>query len=72
VRDANRQALAYVYFRDNENDAGIAKVLRRGKTHSGEYRQPTRIAEALTLRHRRSMIRRGRGTSVAVKSQVPK
>jgi hypothetical protein len=29
VRDANRQALAYVYCRDNENDAGIAKVLTK-------------------------------------------
>ena len=29
VRDANKQALAYVYSRENENDAAIAKVLTK-------------------------------------------
>jgi hypothetical protein len=49
VRDANKQALAYVYCRENENDAAIAKVLTKDKARRFA-RNIAKLPEALTPR----------------------
>jgi hypothetical protein len=38
VRDANGQAIAYIYSRDNEAEAQQAKVRRRGAAHRHQHR----------------------------------
>jgi hypothetical protein len=43
VCDANGQSLAYVYSRENPNDAHMAKVLTEDVSHSEQHRQAAKL-----------------------------